>query len=233
MRADLQVGKARQGCRAEIFSSAVPSAPGVARVRVWEVMCHGDGGHERGDRRRRASMLAILSGAAGSRTDDAGRSAISWSAFLRTSRSAWSHYKKHEAMIWLRRHGRGYGVGGMVRRPTAGESWPQAPCAVTACGRRSAPSVPPLMDGSSRTPPPSVGFMSGFAVSASRLCTPDAELISYGELVDQGQNMCRAMSIPIIGAGDTRGWAPRCQISTELASSSTRPNTSSADSQNR
>ena len=48
-----------------------------------------------------------------------------------------------------------------------------------------------------------LGFMSGFAVSASRLGMPDTGLISYGELVDQGQNICRAVSIPIIGDGDT------------------------------
>lgn len=48
-----------------------------------------------------------------------------------------------------------------------------------------------------------VGFMSGFAVSASRLGMPDTGLISYGELVDQGQNVCRAVSIPMIGDGDT------------------------------
>src|SRR5688500_20316336 len=48
-----------------------------------------------------------------------------------------------------------------------------------------------------------LGFMSGFAVSASRLAMPDTGLISYGELVDQGQNICRAVSIPVIGDGDT------------------------------
>jgi 2-methylisocitrate lyase-like PEP mutase family enzyme len=32
---------------------------------------------------------------------------------------------------------------------------------------------------------------------------PDTGLISYGELVDQGQNICRAVSIPLIGDGDT------------------------------
>ena len=49
-----------------------------------------------------------------------------------------------------------------------------------------------------------LGFMSGFAVSASRLGMPDTGLISYGELVDQGQNICRAApSIPFIGDGDT------------------------------
>jgi 2-methylisocitrate lyase-like PEP mutase family enzyme len=48
-----------------------------------------------------------------------------------------------------------------------------------------------------------IGFMSGFAVSASRLGMPDTGLISYGELVDQGTNICRAATIPIIGDGDT------------------------------
>jgi 2-methylisocitrate lyase-like PEP mutase family enzyme len=48
-----------------------------------------------------------------------------------------------------------------------------------------------------------IGFMSGFAVSASRLGMPDTGLISYAELVDQGQNICRAASIPLIGDGDT------------------------------
>jgi 2-methylisocitrate lyase-like PEP mutase family enzyme len=48
-----------------------------------------------------------------------------------------------------------------------------------------------------------LGFMSGFAVSAARLGMPDTGLISYGELVDQGQNICRAVAIPVIGDGDT------------------------------
>jgi 2-methylisocitrate lyase-like PEP mutase family enzyme len=48
-----------------------------------------------------------------------------------------------------------------------------------------------------------LAFMSGFAVSAARLGMPDTGLISYGELVDQGQNICRAVSIPMIGDGDT------------------------------
>ena len=48
-----------------------------------------------------------------------------------------------------------------------------------------------------------LGFMSGFAVSAARLGMPDTGLISYGELADQGQNICRAVSIPLIGDGDT------------------------------
>ncbi len=46
-------------------------------------------------------------------------------------------------------------------------------------------------------------FMSGFAVSASRLAQPDTGLISYAELLDQGRNICSAVSIPIWGDGDT------------------------------
>jgi 2-methylisocitrate lyase-like PEP mutase family enzyme len=48
-----------------------------------------------------------------------------------------------------------------------------------------------------------LGFMSGFAVSASRLGMPDTGLISYGEMVEQGRNICTAVSIPMIGDGDT------------------------------
>jgi 2-methylisocitrate lyase-like PEP mutase family enzyme len=48
-----------------------------------------------------------------------------------------------------------------------------------------------------------LGFMSGFAVSAARLGMPDTGLISYAELADQAQNICRAVSIPLIGDGDT------------------------------
>jgi 2-methylisocitrate lyase-like PEP mutase family enzyme len=48
-----------------------------------------------------------------------------------------------------------------------------------------------------------IGFMSGFAVSASRLGLPDTGLISYGEMVEQGRNICKAVSIPLIGDGDT------------------------------
>ncbi len=46
-------------------------------------------------------------------------------------------------------------------------------------------------------------FMSGFAVSASRLGAPDTGLISFGEMLDQGRNICAATDIPIIGDGDT------------------------------
>jgi 2-methylisocitrate lyase-like PEP mutase family enzyme len=46
-------------------------------------------------------------------------------------------------------------------------------------------------------------FMSGFGVAASRLALPDTGLISYGEMLDQGRNICGAVSIPILGDGDT------------------------------
>lgn len=46
-------------------------------------------------------------------------------------------------------------------------------------------------------------FMSGFAVSASRLALPDTGLISYGEMLDQGQAICAATTIPVLGDGDT------------------------------
>jgi len=46
-------------------------------------------------------------------------------------------------------------------------------------------------------------FMSGFAVSAARLGLPDTGLVSYGEMVDQGRAICGAVSIPVIGDGDT------------------------------
>jgi 2-methylisocitrate lyase-like PEP mutase family enzyme len=46
-------------------------------------------------------------------------------------------------------------------------------------------------------------FMSGFAVSAARIGRPDTGLISYGEMLDQGRNICSAVGIPVIGDGDT------------------------------
>ena len=48
-----------------------------------------------------------------------------------------------------------------------------------------------------------IGFMSGFAVSGARLGMPDTGLISYGEMVDQGRYICDAVTIPMIGDGDT------------------------------
>jgi 2-methylisocitrate lyase-like PEP mutase family enzyme len=46
-------------------------------------------------------------------------------------------------------------------------------------------------------------FMSGFAVSATRLGLPDTGLISYAEMVDSGRNVCAAVKIPVIGDADT------------------------------
>lgn len=46
-------------------------------------------------------------------------------------------------------------------------------------------------------------FMSGFAVSASRIGAPDTGLISFGEMLDQGRNICASTTIPVIGDGDT------------------------------
>ncbi len=44
-----------------------------------------------------------------------------------------------------------------------------------------------------------------FAVSATRLGLPDTgtSLISYGEMVEQGGNICDAVNIPVIEDGDT------------------------------
>jgi len=46
-------------------------------------------------------------------------------------------------------------------------------------------------------------FMSGFAVSAARLALPDTGLISYSEMLEQGRNICAAVTIPVIGDADT------------------------------
>lgn len=48
-----------------------------------------------------------------------------------------------------------------------------------------------------------VTFMSGFAVSAARIGAPDTGLISYGEMVDTGRNVCAATGALVIGDGDT------------------------------
>ena len=48
-----------------------------------------------------------------------------------------------------------------------------------------------------------LGFMSGFAVSATRLAAPDTGLISFGEMLDQGRSICQAVRIPMIGDADT------------------------------
>jgi len=46
-------------------------------------------------------------------------------------------------------------------------------------------------------------FMSGFAVSAARAGLPDTGLLSYGEIVDVGQAITAAISLPVIGDADT------------------------------
>jgi 2-methylisocitrate lyase-like PEP mutase family enzyme len=46
-------------------------------------------------------------------------------------------------------------------------------------------------------------FMSGFAVAATRLGLPDTGLISYGEMLEQGQRICGAVAMPLFGDGDT------------------------------
>jgi len=46
-------------------------------------------------------------------------------------------------------------------------------------------------------------FMSGFAVSAARIGCPDTGLISYGEMVDAGRDICARVKIPVIGDADT------------------------------
>ena len=48
-----------------------------------------------------------------------------------------------------------------------------------------------------------VGFMSGFAVSSTKLGMPDAGLISFSEMAEQVRNICNVTSIPIIFDGDT------------------------------
>jgi len=49
----------------------------------------------------------------------------------------------------------------------------------------------------------SLTFMSGFAVSSTRLGSPDTGLISYGEMLDQGRSICEAVELPVIGDADT------------------------------
>lgn len=46
-------------------------------------------------------------------------------------------------------------------------------------------------------------FMSGFTVSATRLALPDTGLISFGEMLAQARTITQAVSIPVIGDGDT------------------------------
>jgi 2-methylisocitrate lyase-like PEP mutase family enzyme len=53
-----------------------------------------------------------------------------------------------------------------------------------------------------------LAIMDGFAVTLARLGLPDGSLISYGEMVDHGRDICSAVSIPVIGdGGDSHGSA--------------------------
>ena len=66
-------------------------------------------------------------------------------------------------------------------------------------------------------------FMSGFAVSAARIGMPDMGLMSYGEVLDQGRNICDAVSIPVIAKSASVIWAlPRSSITARTASASRR-----------
>ena len=52
-----------------------------------------------------------------------------------------------------------------------------------------------------------VTFMSGFAVSAARLGSPDTGLISFAEMLDSLRNcVSGAVRIPLIADGDTGIW---------------------------
>lgn len=46
-------------------------------------------------------------------------------------------------------------------------------------------------------------FLSGFAVAAARLALPDTGLLSFAEMLDQGRAVTGAVSIPVLGDGDT------------------------------
>ncbi|XP_052151737.1 uncharacterized protein LOC127770102 [Oryza glaberrima] len=78
-----------------------------------------------------------------------------------------------------------------LRRILASPGAHQAPCCFDALGAR-------LIQ---RAGFP-ICFMGGFCVSAARLGLPDAGLISYGEMVDQGRLITEAVSLPVIGDGD-------------------------------
>ncbi|KAJ1473196.1 Pyruvate/Phosphoenolpyruvate kinase-like domain-containing protein, partial [Baffinella frigidus] len=44
-----------------------------------------------------------------------------------------------------------------------------------------------------------ITFMSGFSTSAAKLALPDTGLMSYGEMLDAGRDICAAVSIPVLG----------------------------------
>ena len=45
--------------------------------------------------------------------------------------------------------------------------------------------------------------MSGFAVAGAKLGLPDTGLISYAEMLEQGRDICNAVTMPVIGDADT------------------------------
>jgi 2-methylisocitrate lyase-like PEP mutase family enzyme len=46
-------------------------------------------------------------------------------------------------------------------------------------------------------------FMSGFSVAAARAALPDTGLLTVSEMLEAGRAICEAVSIPVIGDGDT------------------------------
>ena len=46
-------------------------------------------------------------------------------------------------------------------------------------------------------------YLSGFALSASRLAEPDIGLTTYSEVVEAARACCDAVTLPVVGAGDT------------------------------
>ncbi len=48
-----------------------------------------------------------------------------------------------------------------------------------------------------------LAFMGGFGVAATQWGLPDTGLIGYHEMVEQARRICSAVSIPVIGDGDT------------------------------
>ena len=46
-------------------------------------------------------------------------------------------------------------------------------------------------------------FMSGFSLAAARAGLPDTGRLTVTEILDQGRQLCDAVSIPVIGDGDT------------------------------
>lgn len=79
-----------------------------------------------------------------------------------------------------------------LRRLLAGPALVQMPCCFDALSAR-------LVERGGFP----VTFMSGFAVAAARFGLPDTGLVSYGEMVSHGRDICAATELPVIGDGDT------------------------------